>query len=164
MHAVFVPCDQKFSSKWNLSFFKPVPPNKAAFLAEQLAPYNQLLIQSLLLVPECYFPLYVEARVLKFKFWSLSPFFSECSFLWLQHFFLICLIWYDDDDHDDDDDDDDDIFSRDHCQRSSPSRISDTRRAGFEPAQNLSSGLVEWSCAAVTNTTHICVLNCLMSF
>ena len=35
------------------------------------------------------------------------------------------------------------IFSRDHCQRSSPSRISDTPRAGFEPAQNLSSGLVE---------------------
>ena len=50
-----------------------------------------------------------------------------------------------------DDDDDDELFcgmvdrrkafslisSRDHCQRSSPSR------AGFEPAQNLSSGLVE---------------------
>ena len=65
----------------------------------------------------------------------------------------------DDDDYDDDDDDDDDddncfcdmadqrkafslIFSRDHCQRSSPSRISDTPRVGFEPAQNLSSGLV----------------------
>ena len=27
--------------------------------------------------------------------------------------------------------------------RSSPSRISDTPRAGFEPAQNLCSGLVE---------------------
>ena len=35
------------------------------------------------------------------------------------------------------------VSSRDHCQRSSPSRISDTPRAGFEPAQNLSSGLVE---------------------
>ena len=32
------------------------------------------------------------------------------------------------------------ISSRDHFQRSSPSRISDTRRARFEPAQNLSSG------------------------
>ena len=41
------------------------------------------------------------------------------------------------------------ISSRDHCQRSSPSRISDTSRARFEPAQNLSSGLVEWSCAVV---------------
>ena len=58
---------------------------------------------------------------------------------------------------DDDDDDDDDCFcgmvdrrkvsslnsSRDHCQRSSPSRIINTLRAEFEPAQNLISGLVE---------------------
>ena len=36
---------------------------------------------------------------------------------------------------------------------SSASRISDTLRAGFEPAQNLSSGLVEWSCAVVITTT-----------
>ena len=35
------------------------------------------------------------------------------------------------------------ISSWDHCQRSSPSQISDTPQAGFEPAQNLSSGLVE---------------------
>ena len=35
----------------------------------------------------------------------------------------------------------------------SPSRISDTPRAGFEPAQNLSSGLVESSSAVVINTT-----------
>ena len=35
------------------------------------------------------------------------------------------------------------ISSQDHCQRSSPSRISDTPRAGFEPAQNLTSALVE---------------------
>ena len=45
------------------------------------------------------------------------------------------------------------ISSRDHCQRSSPSRISDTPWAGFEPAQNLSSGLVEWSCVVVITTT-----------
>ena len=45
------------------------------------------------------------------------------------------------------------ISSRYHCQRSSPSWISDTSRAGFEPAQNLSSGLVEWSCAVVITTT-----------
>ena len=32
------------------------------------------------------------------------------------------------------------ISSRDHCQRCSPSRISDTLRAGFESAQNLNSG------------------------
>ena len=45
------------------------------------------------------------------------------------------------------------ISSRDHCQRSSPSRISDMPREGFEPVQNLSLGLVEWSCAAVITTT-----------
>ena len=35
------------------------------------------------------------------------------------------------------------ISSRGHCQRSSPLEISDTPPAGFEPAQSLSSGLVE---------------------
>ena len=45
------------------------------------------------------------------------------------------------------------ISSLDHCQKSSPSRISGTPRAGFEPAQNLSSGLVELSCAVVVITT-----------
>ena len=35
------------------------------------------------------------------------------------------------------------ISSWDHCQRSSPSQISNTPRAEFEPVQNLSSGLVE---------------------
>ena len=43
------------------------------------------------------------------------------------------------------------ISSRNHCQRSYPSRISDTPRAGFEPAQNLSSGLLEWSCCSSDN-------------
>ena len=33
------------------------------------------------------------------------------------------------------------VSSRDDCQRSSPSRISYTPRAGFEAAQNQSSGL-----------------------
>ena len=45
------------------------------------------------------------------------------------------------------------ISSRDHCQRSSHLWISDTLRAGFEPAQNLSSGLVEWSCTVVITAT-----------
>ena len=43
--------------------------------------------------------------------------------------------------------------SWDHCQGSSQTRISDTPRAGFELAQSLSSGLVEWSCAVVITTT-----------
>ena len=45
------------------------------------------------------------------------------------------------------------ISSRDHCQRSSPSQISDTPLAGFEPAPNLSSGFVEWSWAVAITTT-----------
>ena len=44
------------------------------------------------------------------------------------------------------------ISSRVHCHRSSPSLMSDTPRDGFEPAQNLTSGLVEWSCAVVITT------------
>ena len=67
---------------------------------------------------------------------------------------------------DDDDNDDDKLFlwygwltkgvqpylqpkTQNNCQRSSPSRISDTPQTGFEPVQNLSSCLVEWSCAVV---------------
>ena len=45
------------------------------------------------------------------------------------------------------------ISIRDHCQRSSPSRISDMPRTGFEPVQNQASGLVEWSCAVAITTT-----------
>ena len=48
------------------------------------------------------------------------------------------------------------ISSRDHYQRSSPSRISDTPQAAFQPAQYLSSSLVEWSCAVVITTTPRC--------
>ena len=47
------------------------------------------------------------------------------------------------------------ISSRDQCQRSSLSRISNTSRAGFEPTQNLSLSLVEGGCAVVVRTTHI---------
>ena len=73
-------------------------------------------------------------------------------------------------DDDDADDDDDELFcgmdnqqkafslilSQDHCQRFSPLRISDTPMAGFQPAQSLSSGFVEWSCAVVLTTTPRC--------
>ena len=51
------------------------------------------------------------------------------------------------------------ISSRDHCQRSSPSRIFNMPRAGFELAQNLSSGLVEWNCVVVITTTPRCHLS-----
>ena len=48
------------------------------------------------------------------------------------------------------------VSTRDHRQRSSPSRISETPWAEFETAQNLSFRLVEWSCAAVITTTPSC--------
>ena len=48
------------------------------------------------------------------------------------------------------------ISNRDHCQRSSPSCISNMPRAGPEPALNLSLGLVEWNCAVVITTTVRC--------
>ena len=48
------------------------------------------------------------------------------------------------------------IICRNHCQRSPPSQISDTVRAGFEPAQNMISSLVEWSCEVTTTTTSRC--------
>ena len=45
------------------------------------------------------------------------------------------------------------ISSPDQCQMSSPSQVSDMPRAGLEPAQNLSSGIVEWSCAVAVTCT-----------
>ena len=45
------------------------------------------------------------------------------------------------------------ISSWENCQRSSPSQTSNTPEAGFQPAQSLSSGFVELSCAVVINTT-----------
>ena len=56
------------------------------------------------------------------------------------------------------------ICSQHHCQRSSPLRISDTPRVGFEPTQSLSSDLFEWSCAIAINTAprrHIVFLQWL---
>ena len=47
------------------------------------------------------------------------------------------------------------LSSRDHCQRSSPSRIPDTPPAGFEPAQNFSSDLVERNCTVTYNEWDI---------
>ena len=48
------------------------------------------------------------------------------------------------------------ISSQDYYKRSSLSQISDMLRAGFEPAQNLRSDFVEWSCAvAMTYYTTV---------
>ena len=47
------------------------------------------------------------------------------------------------------------ISNRDYCQRFSPSQIYDTPRAKLEPAQKLSPGFVEWSCAVVKTTNQL---------
>ena len=38
------------------------------------------------------------------------------------------------------------IYTRNFCQKFWPSQISDTPRAGFQPAQYLNSGFTKWSC------------------
>ena len=53
-------------SQMKFIIFQGCPIKQAVFLPGQPASYNQLLIQSLLLVPKCYFAENVEARVLKF--------------------------------------------------------------------------------------------------
>ena len=45
------------------------------------------------------------------------------------------------------------VSNQNHCQRSSPTQISNTPQTGFEPVQNLSSGFIEWSCVVVITTT-----------
>ena len=66
---------------------------QAVLLPGQPVPYNQLLIQPLLLVPECYFAENVEAWVLKFK-----PIFLRMQFLLVATFFSLVLVnslsWY----------------------------------------------------------------------
>ena len=49
------------------------------------------------------------------------------------------------------------ISSRDHCQRSSPLRISDMPQAGFEPAQSLTSSLVACWTPIKIKINMICV-------
>ena len=46
------------------------------------------------------------------------------------------------------------ISNHDYCQRPSPLQICGTPRAGFEPTQNLSSGLVDWTCEVVITTVN----------
>lgn len=45
------------------------------------------------------------------------------------------------------------IFRQHHYQRSSPVRISDTPREGFEPVWSVSSDFLELSCAVVVTST-----------
>ena len=73
--------------------FQGCPIKQGVFLHGQPAPYNQLLIQSLLLVPKCYFALNVEARVLKFStHFSQNAVFIGCNILSVV--LVISLSWH----------------------------------------------------------------------
>ena len=48
------------------------------------------------------------------------------------------------------------ISSWDHCQKFSPSQISNTLQPESEPTPNLSSGFVEWNCTVVIIITPQC--------
>ena len=87
--ADLVPADQKFSCKWNLSFFKAAPIKQAFFLPGQPAPYNSSLFSHFWL-----FQNVILNKMLKQSFEILSPFFSECSFHWLQYFFFFFSFGY----------------------------------------------------------------------
>ena len=80
--------------------------------------------------------------------------------------FALFTVFVDADDDDDDDDDDESflwygwptkgvyaLLPAGTIVRDSHHRKSPTPWTGFEPAQNLSSDFVEWSCAAVITTT-----------
>ena len=55
------------------------------------------------------------------------------------------------------------FFCWDDCQRFSPLQISNMLQAGFEPAQNLNVGFVEWSCARVITKIPV-VKSCIWNY
>ena len=83
-----IPSDQKFSCKWNLSFFKSVPSNRLSFYLSSL-----LYMSSTLYIHFCLFRNAILHKILKSGF-----FFLKCSFHWLQQFLFLVLVftlsWY----------------------------------------------------------------------
>ena len=89
MQADLVPSDQKFSCKWNLSFFKAVPSNRLSFyLGSPLHIISHFcLIQSAIFY-----------KLLKLGFWNCKPIFLRMQFSLVATFFSLVLIislsWY----------------------------------------------------------------------
>ena len=74
----------EFCCKWNLSFFKAVPPSRLLFYLGIPLHIISSFIQPLLLVPECYFAWNVEVRVLKFyTHFSQNAIFIDCNIFFL---------------------------------------------------------------------------------
>ena len=83
MQADSVRSDQNFFLQIKFIIFQDCPIRQAVYLPGHPAPYDQLIIQSLLLVQECYFPQNFETRVLKF-----SDYFSQNTV------FIVCKIFF----------------------------------------------------------------------
>ena len=93
MQACSVPCDQKFSYKWNLSFFKTVPPNRVLFYLGGL-----LHIISSLYSHFCLLQNAILHKMLKLEFWNFNSIFLRMQFPMVAASFslvlVICLSWY----------------------------------------------------------------------
>ena len=89
MQAESVPSDQKFSCKWNLSFFKAVPSNRLSFyLGSPLHIINHF----------CLFQNAILHKILKLGFWNFKPIFLRMQFSLVATFFSLVLVislsWY----------------------------------------------------------------------
>ena len=93
MQADSVPSNQKFSCKWNLSFFKAVPSNRLSFYLGSL-----LHIISSLFIHFFLFQNAILHKMLKLGFWNFKPVFLRMQFLLVSTFFSLVLVislsWY----------------------------------------------------------------------
>ena len=87
------PCDHKFSCKWNLSFFKAIPPNRLHFYLD-----SSLHRISSLFSYFCLFRKAILQKNLKIRFWNFKLIFLRMQFSLVPTFFslvlVICLSWY----------------------------------------------------------------------
>ena len=83
VQAGLVSSDQKFSCKWNLSFFKAVPSNRLPFYLG-----NSLHIISSLFRQFCLFQNAILHKMLKLGFWNFKLFFLRMQFSLVATYFF----------------------------------------------------------------------------
>ena len=93
MQADSVPSNQKFSCKWNLSFFKAVPSNRLSFYLG-----SPLHIISSLFSHFCLFQNAILLKILKLGLWNFKPMLLRMQFSMVARFFSLVLVitlsWY----------------------------------------------------------------------
>ena len=93
MQADSVPSNQKFSCKWNLSYFKVVLSNRLSFYLG-----SPLHIISFLLSHFCWFQNAILHEMLKLGFWNFNSIFLRMQFSLVATFFSLVLVislsWY----------------------------------------------------------------------